>query len=257
VASLGIAGLAGVNHAIMTLTVGAVVITTLEMGGRAGFFARAAGQILIAQGVIEYGFHMYNLGNRVINVTFGVINTVEMGIALAPLAASLFVAAALSGGAIAGVLLTASDDLAKAGSKSLRVKNPIGWRSIDAATEVDPRLITETIRFRSRGGILNRAGMRRNVAVARLRVDGQVKYVRRVNKPGQLHAEERIAVHVRRLRNEGRRVDVEQLFTERVPCSRSGGCRALIAAEMPGAAVFRYVPTGRGSIKALREVYGL
>jgi hypothetical protein len=52
--------------------------------------------------------------------------------------------------------------------------------------------------------------------------------------------EELIAAEIARLRSEGRTVVTLELFTERIPCSSSGGCRAMMAEHLPEARVFFY-----------------
>ena len=82
---------------------------------------------------------------------------------------------------------------------------------------------------------MNAGGMRRNVAVAKVRVNGKEGFIDRINVgKGGPHSEELIAARVKELRDAGHEVEVLELFTERMPCSRSGGCRAMIADHMPG-----------------------
>lgn len=85
IASIGIS----MGNVATELVTGALIVTTLETGGRAGFDARAGGLMLIAQGEFELGFTLYNLGNRIIGLVFNVIETIDTAIGLGQIAGAM------------------------------------------------------------------------------------------------------------------------------------------------------------------------
>ncbi len=140
---------------------------------------------------------------------------------------------------------------------------PQPWRHQDDFTP-DPRMVEEARAYRVEKGLLNQASMNRNVAVAKVKVDGEVIFLKEANQPfpgggGSLHSEEALAIQIRELRQQGKQVEVEELFTERIPCTETGGCRRVITSEMSGANVFFWTTGSTSKSKAadLATIYGL
>ena len=79
VASIGI----GLGNVATEVTAGTLILGILETGGRAGFQARDAGLVLIANGDYELGFMLFNLGNRVLVQVFAAIEAVDTAIGVA------------------------------------------------------------------------------------------------------------------------------------------------------------------------------
>ena len=95
----------------------------------------------------------------------------------------------------------------------------------------------------------------RNVAVARIRVNGEERIMTRLNDPNLLHSEERLARDVDRLRRKGFKVEVEEIFTERIPCTEQG-CREQIRATLDDANTYFYTrQNGQRAAKDLAEGY--
>jgi hypothetical protein len=61
------------------------------------------------------------------------------------------------------------------------------------------------------------------------------------------------------LRRNGHIVEVEELFTERIPCTETGGCRKIISSHMQGANVFFWTTGHAAKSKAddIANIYGL
>ena len=88
-------------------------------------------------------------------------------------------------------------ELEKKASEAASNKTPIPWRSVDNAT-TDSRLVSRAIALRAREGLMNAGGMRRNVAVAKVRVNGKEGFIDRINVgKGGPHSEELIAGELR------------------------------------------------------------
>src|SRR5581483_9875857 len=90
-------------------------------------------------------------------------------------------------------------------------------------------------------GLMTKEGMKSNVAVVKVRIDGVEDFIGRTNNGmGGAHSEELLAADLARLRSNGHTVDVLELFSERTPCADSGGCRQMIQQNMPGVRIFGY-----------------
>lgn len=107
---------------------------------------------------------------------------------------------------------------------------------------------------------------RTNIAVARVRVNGQVTYLDGGNVPASIvgaqrgyDAEQIIVTQVKQLRDQGHKVTIEQLYSERIPCVT---CKHMLDDHFPEATVFYTVPESRqlGEMtrgEALMKAYGL
>jgi len=121
----------------------------------------------------------------------------------------------------------------------------------------DPRLVEEARNARAREGLLNAASMDgRNAAVVKVKVDGEIEYFPAMNVPSGAHSEELLATQIRNLRLQGQDVEVLELFTERLPCTQSGGCRPMMSAYLRGAKVSFWTKGGTGVGNRLRQIYG-
>ena len=87
----------GLGNVAQELTTGGLVLTLLETGGKAGFGARDAGLLMIAEGKFEVGFLLFNLGSRILKLTLDVIGKVDAAIGFL----TLGTAAAIAGYALA------------------------------------------------------------------------------------------------------------------------------------------------------------
>jgi hypothetical protein len=83
----------GLGNSALELVTGGLTVTALETGGKAGFAARGAGLLLISKGDFEDGFVLYNLGNRIIKLTFDVIDSIDTAFGIGSLATMATVAA--------------------------------------------------------------------------------------------------------------------------------------------------------------------
>ena len=107
---------------------------------------------------------------------------------------------------------------------------------------------------------------RTNIAVARVRIDGEVHYLDAGNIPASLvgaqrgyDSEQLIVTQAVELRKQGREVRIEQLYSERIPCVT---CKEMLDTHFPDATIFYTVPESRrlGEItrgEALMRAYGL
>jgi hypothetical protein len=148
-------------------------------------------------------------------------------------------------------------------NQGAHMPRPMPWR--DQHNYVpDPRLVEEAKAHRVEKGLLTREGMNRNVAVAKVKVNGETKFLAEANQPfadgsGSLHSEEALGIRIDRLRQQGNTVTVEELFTERIPCNEVGGCKKVIARQMEGANVFFWTTgnAGKSKVEDLISIYGL
>jgi hypothetical protein len=143
----------------------------------------------------------------------------------------------------------------------LKLPRPNPWRYQDNFVP-DPRLVESAKAYRVEKALLTPEGMNRNVAVAKVKINGETKFLAEANQPfagGSLHSEEVLAGQINELRRSGKTVQVEELFTERIPCTETGGCRKVIASEMNGANVFFWTTGMASKSKAadLALIYGL
>ena len=68
--------------------------------------------------------------------------------------------------------------------------------------------------------------MHRNFATADVTVDGQAKTARFKNDPKGMHSEQRLVAWEDKMRERGRNVSVQRVYSERPPCGpMSANCR--------------------------------
>jgi hypothetical protein len=83
--SLGIAGMAGVTNLAYVMSTALPILAAIETGGKAGFDLRTAGLLMIAQGQIEDGMRLYNHGNKIVALTFFVMEQIDAAFGLGQL----------------------------------------------------------------------------------------------------------------------------------------------------------------------------
>jgi hypothetical protein len=101
-----------------------------------------------------------------------------------------------------------------------------------------------------------------NIATARVRVNGKIEYLDAGNLPGKdfgasrgIDSEQWLIVQVQEWRKQGKNVVVEQLYSERIPCT---DCQNKMDNEFKEASIYYTVPEMRGSrADALMRAYGL
>lgn len=133
------------------------------------------------------------------------------------------------------------------------------WRRYGRTSgPIDPKLLELAKESRATQAGTSRDAFRtNNVATARVRVDGEVRYLSTGNTPGGgAHAEQWIDAQIHQLSRGGRRVVLEQLYSERIPCT--GTCGPFLRDRYPDAQVY-FTTSARGSARGreLREAYGL
>jgi hypothetical protein len=119
-------------------------------------------------------------------------------------------------------------------------------------------------------GLTPNAFARVNVAVLQVRINGVLDYLSAGNLPdaqGGIHSEQYLLGQVDSLKSRMAAVQVEQLYSERIPCGNSlsgrEGCIGIVRKYWPGTAVFYSVghqpahPNDRTIADALRRAYGL
>jgi len=132
------------------------------------------------------------------------------------------------------------------GDKALGLlrKNPMTRRWLTSAhkylpdsTKISSGLLDEARRARAEIGISKEAFQSYNVAAAKVRVGkDEVRYISAINKAGEhQHAEGELLEKLRKLREEyeDRTITIEELFTERSPCT-AGGCASLLTQKFGG-----------------------
>jgi cytidine deaminase len=118
----------------------------------------------------------------------------------------------------------------------------------------------------SQAGIRLEDFSRTNIAVARVRIDNEVQYLDAGNIQAAVvganrgyDSEQMIVTQVMELRKQGKKVSIEQLYSERIPCVT---CTKMLDDHFPEAAIFYTVPESRrlGEVtrgEALMRAYGL
>ena len=118
----------------------------------------------------------------------------------------------------------------------------------------------------SQAGVRLEDFSRTNIAVARVKINGQVQYLDAGNVPASVvganrgfDSEQMIVTQVKELRDRGNKVVIEQLYSERIPCIT---CTKMLDDHFPEAAIFYTIPESRrlGEItrgEALMRAYGL
>jgi Xanthomonas XOO_2897-like deaminase len=137
-----------------------------------------------------------------------------------------------------------------------KMRTPIWHRYGRTTAPIDPRLLQRAKLMRAaHAGVSDKAFREYNVAVARVRVDGKIRYLSTVNTPTGLHAEQWIYARVHAL-GKPPRVVLEQLYTERIPCFKE--CGPLMRDKFPHASVyFTTAAPGPARGRQLRRAYGL
>jgi hypothetical protein len=124
---------------------------------------------------------------------------------------------------------------------------------------VNPTLLRLARMKRALVGISMNAFKKYNVAVGRFVIEGGEEiYIAVVNKSSGLHAEEELLGHLASLRRKysakGKKVELDEIFTERIPCTGVGknaaNCRAKLRRESPKTKVFYAIS---GSTTAVYE----
>lgn len=118
----------------------------------------------------------------------------------------------------------------------------------------------------SQAGIRLEDFSRTNIAVARVRINGEVHYLDAGNVPASIvganrgyDSEQMIVTQVKEMRDKGNKVVIEQLYSERIPCVT---CTKMLDDHFPEAAIFYTIPESRnlGQVtrgEALMRAYGL
>lgn len=140
--------------------------------------------------------------------------------------------------------------------RTTRIPPAVSLRRTGAA--IDPELVRLARDVRvTQAGVTRRAFQQHNVATARVRVDGQIRYLDSGNSSRAAHSEEWLHAQVTELRRNHREVAVEQLYSERIPCR--GTCGPLLDRQYPNAEIFytTRAETAAGRASELMERYGL
>jgi RHS repeat-associated protein len=113
----------------------------------------------------------------------------------------------------------------------------------------DGRLAARAKSLRERKGLTSFSAMSdRNVAVAKVEVNGKEGFIEKVNQPSGQHSEQLIATRVRDLRAQGNHVVVKEVFTERIPCTTTS-CRSDLNDIMPNGSTY-FFTRGKGAAAA-------
>jgi Xanthomonas XOO_2897-like deaminase len=149
---------------------------------------------------------------------------------------------------------------ADAARRILATMRPPRWHRYGRTTApIDRRLLELAMEARAtQAGVSDTAFRQNNVATARVRADGKVRYLSTGNTPGGgAHSEEWIDAQIHELSRGGRQVELEQLYTERIPCR--GTCGPFLRGRYPNAGVYytTAAATSSARVKELREAYGL
>lgn len=125
------------------------------------------------------------------------------------------------------------------------------------ASNLDPKLLELARDVRAtQAGVTRQNFSQLNVATARVRVDGKVRYLDSGNLRGGPHSEEWIHSQITQLSSKHREVRLEQLYSERIPCS--GTCGPLLTREHSAAEIFFSTrKSGNAAAKELMQNYGL
>jgi len=125
-------------------------------------------------------------------------------------------------------------------------------------TALDPELVRLARDVRvTQAGVTRSAFQQYNVATARVRIDGEIRYLDSGNLRSGPHSEEWLHSQVTELRRGHRDVVVEQLYSERIPCR--GTCGPLLDRGYPNAEIFftTRADTAPARARELMEAYGL
>ena len=136
------------------------------------------------------------------------------------------------------------------------------WRGrYTANVPIDRRLLERAREIRATQGIRPEDFRNINVAVARVSIDGKLDYLDAGNIPARtfgarrgLDSEQVILAQIHELKRRGKKVILEQLYSERIPCP---DCTNKLNHEYPNTAIFYTVRELRGRAAALMRAYGL
>jgi hypothetical protein len=146
----------------------------------------------------------------------------------------------------------------KVGSRLLKLPT---YKALRATVDIDERLLEIALQHRAQ---LLGAGAQfgsHNVAVVKVLIDGKPVYMSARNVVGELHSEARLIQQVDEMIANKKVVEVLQIFSERVPCSKAG-CMKAINSKYPKADVFYGVSeelaeSAGSKAEALKVIYGL
>jgi hypothetical protein len=138
-----------------------------------------------------------------------------------------------------------------------------GPANLHVDVAIDRRLLDAARQLRLRAGVSLEEFRSINIAIAKVRINGRDDLIGVSNYPGHLlgggrgfDSEPLIVQHLIDLRRRGARVELVQLYSERIPCA---SCRRLLDDKFPNAPVFYTIRQERGAARgeALMRHYGL
>jgi hypothetical protein len=142
-----------------------------------------------------------------------------------------------------------------------KLKRPPGFPLRAGQGRIDDELLEIAREVRATQAGVSRADFYQNVAVIKARVDGRVEYLDAGNLPKHLrgegiHSEEYLLSQAQELRKQGKKVVIEQIYSERIPCPR---CMKTIKQHFSNAEIFytTRASTPAGRIADLMKAYGL
>ena len=149
----------------------------------------------------------------------------------------------------------------KAAKAAKRVLRGPTYKALRAAAEIDERLLEMALQHRT---ALLQAGENfgsHNIAVVKLVVDGVPTILSARSTVRELHSEARLIQQVDEMVANRKSVEILQIYSERIPCTRAG-CLQAINAKYPKADVFYSVSeelaeSAGSKAQALQIVYGL
>jgi hypothetical protein len=135
------------------------------------------------------------------------------------------------------------------------------FKALRATTAIDERLLDVALQHR---GLLFQAGegfASHNIAVVKLTVDGVPTILSAKNSVRELHSEARLISQIDEMVAQKKSVEVLQIYSERIPCTRAG-CMQALNAKYPKADIFYSVSeelaeSAGSKSRALEIVYGL
>jgi hypothetical protein len=158
-------------------------------------------------------------------------------------------------------------NLAKSGGLKLSKRlgralmRPKVIKSIRATAEIDERLVADVIQARTQLWRAGEAFGSHNIAAVKISVGGKTRILVARSTVKELHSEARLIKQIEDIVAKEGDVEVLQVLSERIPCTRAG-CLQGINAKYPKADIFYFVaeelkPLGTKTAKALEIAYGL
>ena len=143
---------------------------------------------------------------------------------------------------------------------SLALKRPT-YKALRASAAIDERLLEMALQHRTQ---LVEQGMgfgSHNIAVIKVLIDGKPALLSARNTVHELHSEARLIRQIDEMIADRKTVEVLQIYSERVPCTKAG-CMQAINARFPKADVFFSVSedlaaSAGSKAEAMKIVYGL